>query len=155
MEIHETIQLVCTLVMVGCAIYVAWRANRHFQRRALFDWLSQFNSDAYIVRDKVVFHLIRENKPEELIEIIEGDTEKFTAVTFVMSFLLEGATSARFRLVDRDLFARYTIFIVPYYYEALKPWIAHRRKTVHSYLYHDLDWLYEYIREHQSRIMKQ
>ena len=147
METSNLVLLSCNIVVAGCALYVAHRANVHFKLRNVFDWGTQVNSEEFLKHFQVVAKLIDCKDPDSLVSRIESDPKNSKiSVAYVLNVMEQAATAAHFGFLERDLLVRYVKFHIPYLHEGLQPWIKYRRKTGDQDLFKDFDWLYDYYK---------
>ena len=122
METLNLVFLSCNIVIAGCALYVAHKANMHFKLRNTFDWWKQLDSEEFRKLHQVVVKLIDQNDSDSLVSRIGSDPNNSRAVAHVLNVMEQGATAARFGFLNTDLSVRHTTVLLRYYYKGLQPW---------------------------------
>lgn len=144
--------LALNVVLVWCTVIAGRAAWLHFRGGAVLAWLAQFNTKEFLEADEIVCSLVDDQDPSTLVERINAKPEHRVAVTYVLSFVSQAAQAARVGLMHKKTLMRYTVFIIPYYYHSLLPWIEARRAyRGEPDLYADIDWLVNEIQASRKR----
>jgi len=152
-EVIAICSLVLNFILVCCVVVAGRAAWIHFRGGAVLDWLSHFNTREFFESDEIVCSLVDEKDPSTLVDRINERPENRIAVTHVLSSATHAATAAKLKLMHRRSLMRYTVFIIPYYWEKLSPWIEARRKyRGEPYLYADLEWLANEIKRNRDAL---
>ncbi len=153
-ESVAVVSLLINVLLVAATVFTMRVAWKHFTSRAVLDWLTQFNTYEFFKSDERVCSLVDdEDSTTPLVDRINERPENITAVTHVLSYALQAATATKYKLMNKKFLMRFSVFIVPFYWDTLRPWIEHRRKfRKEPYLYADLEWLAEEIKTHKEEI---
>ncbi|MBD3257233.1 DUF4760 domain-containing protein [candidate division GN15 bacterium] len=151
-DIIAIVSLALNLVVV-CSTLIAGRAAWvHFRGGGTLNWLAQFNSREFFEADEIVCLLVDGQDRSTLVKRINEKAEFRIAVTYVLSFSLQAATATKLGLIDKNTLMRYTVFVIPYYWDNLRPWIEARREFRNERcLYADLEWLANEIKRNKDR----
>ena len=113
-------------------IYYSQQQNLEIKRKLFSaDLITQYNSPEMTKLSIISYALkkdIKDLKPEEVIEYLEGNQKKKTAIVASLNFFEKLAISIDHKLADEDLLKDYFRGIIRNNYHALKGFIELKRK---------------------------
>lgn len=124
--------LIFFALSISVAAIVAWMTKKHYMQKNVYDqWMVALSQDYHKQNTKVIGQIERRGKVGldyvDMIKEINNDLEIKQAVNYVLDYWNIKGTSAKYRIIDRDLAIPMAYHDIIYYFEGLHPWILYKR----------------------------
>lgn len=136
MDISDIVIELCTVIFLALgaavAVTVAWMTRKHYRQKNVYDqWMVALSHD-YHKQNMQVVELIEKRCKDELSKVdmikeINDDQKIKQAVNYVLDYWEVKGTSAKFKIIDRNLAIPMAYREIVYYFEGLLPWILYKR----------------------------